>query len=375
MNVDTEHAPRTSAPAAAQPIVDVRRTRRIPGWAAPAVVAVLLLSLPFSTLSLPGLFEGTLNSPSTLHLLATCLVFGGLATSYDLLYGRVGLLSFGHALYFAAGAYLAALLMWTLELPLLWSALIAVVSGTALALVLGAVSLRVSGIALAMVTLAFAQAGSILVIRDPGRMTGGEEGLALNPDTVPGAFIGVVNTVNLYWLAVGYVVVAVGVVWWLGATPVGRVWQGIRANEQRVSVLGVNPYPYKLAAFTVAGALASLGGVVYLLVSGGVTPAITTAEFTLTLLVMVSLGGAGTRWGPLLGAVVYTYVDHRLLQLAASDVFDTLPAVVRAPLSQPLFILGTLFVLLVFFFPGGLTALPGRIRAALRGRGRAAAAS
>src|SRR5690606_5128259 len=206
MNVDTEHAPRTSAPAAAQPIVDVRRTRRVPGWAAPAVVAVLLLSLPFSTLSLPGLFEGTLNSPSTLHLLATCLVFGGLATSYDLLYGRVGLLSFGHALYFAAGAYLAALLMWTLELPLLWSALIAVASGTALALVLGAVSLRVSGIALAMVTLAFAQAGSILVIRDPGRMTGGEEGLALNPDTVPGAFIGVVNTVNLYWPAVGYVV-------------------------------------------------------------------------------------------------------------------------------------------------------------------------
>ncbi|MBN3585194.1 branched-chain amino acid ABC transporter permease, partial [Algoriphagus aestuarii] len=135
--------------------------------------------------------------------------------------------------------------------PLLWSALIAVASGTLLALVLGAISLRVSGIALAMVTLAFAQAGSILVVRDPGRMTGGEEGLSLNPDLVPDAFIGVVNTVNLYWLAVGYVVVALGVVWWLSATPVGRVWQGIRANEQRVSVLGVNPYPYKLTAFTV----------------------------------------------------------------------------------------------------------------------------
>ena len=374
MNVDTDTKHTTEAPAApAAPVAEaVRRPRRVPAWVAPAVVAVVLLSLPFSTLRIPGLFEGTLNSPSTLHVLATCLVLGGLATSYDLLYGRVGLLSFGHALYFAAGAYLAALLMWTLELPLLWSALIAVASGTLLALVLGAISLRVSGIALAMVTLAFAQAGSILVVRDPGRMTGGEEGLSLNPDLVPDAFIGVVNTVNLYWLAVGYVVVALGVVWWLSATPVGRVWQGIRANEQRVSVLGVNPYPYKLAAFTVAGALASLGGVVYLVVSGGVTPAITTAEFTLTLLVMVSLGGAGTRWGPLVGAVVYTYVDHRLLQLAASDVFDGLPAVVRAPLSQPLFILGTLFVLLVFFFPGGLAALPSRIHAALRRRAAAA---
>ena len=142
-------------------------------------------------------------------MLATCLVLGGLATSYDLLYGRVGLLSFGHALYFAAGAYLAVLLMGILELPLLWSALIAVASGTLLALVLGAISLRVSGIALAMVTLAFAQAGD-LVVRDPGRMTGGE-GLSLN-QTWCRTFIGVVNTVSLYWLAVGYVVVALGVV-------------------------------------------------------------------------------------------------------------------------------------------------------------------
>src|SRR5690606_28949099 len=205
MNVDTDTKHTTEAPAApAAPVAEaVRRPRRVPAWVAPAVVAVVLLSLPFSTLRIPGLFEGALNSPSTLHVLATCLVLGGLATSYDLLYGRVGLLSFGHALYFAAGAYLAVLLMGILELPLQWSALIAVASGSLLALVLGALSLRVPGSALAMVTLAFAQAGSILVVRDPGRMAGGEEGLSLNPDLVPDAFIGVVNTVNLYWLAVG----------------------------------------------------------------------------------------------------------------------------------------------------------------------------
>lgn len=347
-------------------ISDVRRRRSLPWWAVPAVVLVVALALPFSTLYIPGLFEGALNSPSTLHLLALCLVFGGLATSYDLLYGRVGLLSFGHALYFACGAYVAALLMSVLDLPLLWAAVIAVTGGTLLALLLGAVSLRVNGIALAMVTLAFAEAGSILISRDPGRWTGGEEGLSLSAEAVPDAFVGVVNTVNLYWVAVGYLVLVLAVVWWLGASPVGRVWQGIRANEQRVAVLGINPYPYKLVAFTVGGGLASLGGVAYLLVNGGVTPGITTAEFTLTLLVMVALGGAGTRWGPLLGAALYTYAEHRLLQ--SGGAFEALPAWIGAPLSQPLFILGTLFVLMVFFFPGGLVALPGRIRAAVRDR-------
>ncbi|WP_304452545.1 branched-chain amino acid ABC transporter permease [Nocardiopsis sp. YSL2] len=367
---DTDVAPTTPGRGAPTPdtVPDVRRRPRPTGWIAPVAVLLVALSLPFSTLTLPGVFEGALNSPPTLHLLALCLVFGGLATSYDLLYGRVGLLSFGHALYFACGAYTAALLMRVLELPLLWSAVVAVVGGTLLSLVLGAVSLRVNGIALAMVTLAFAQAGSILIARDPGRATGGEEGLPLHTAAVPDAFVGVVNTVNLYWAALAYAVVATGVVWWLTASPVGRVWQGIRANEQRVAVLGVNPYPYKLAAFTVGGGLASLGGVAYLLVTGGVTPGITTAEFTLALLVMVALGGAGTRWGPLVGAALYTYADHRLLQLGGSDAFTALPAWIAAPLSQPLFVLGTLFVLMVFFFPGGLVALPARVRSAVRDR-------
>lgn len=366
---ETDLASRATPPGAERPDVpDVRGRRPLPAWAVPAAVLLVALTLPFSTLDIPGLFEGPLNSPPTLHLLALCLVFGGLATSYDLLYGRVGLLSFGHALYFAFGAYVAALLMGVLELPLVWAAVIAVSGGTLLSLVLGAVSLRVGGIALAMVTLAFAQAGSILVARDPGRLTGGEEGLSLDTAMVPEALVGVANTVNVYWVAVAYAVVAVVTVWWLCASPVGRVWQGVRANEQRVAVLGINPYPYKLAAFTVGGGLASMGGVTYLVVAGGVTPSITTAEFTLTLLVMVALGGAGTRWGALLGAGLYTYADHRLLQLGGGEGFTALPSWIAAPLSQPLFVLGTLFVLMVFFFPGGLVALPGRVSSALRNR-------
>ena len=77
-------------------------------------------------------------------------------------------------------------------------------------------------------------------------------------------------------------------------------------------MLGLRPYPFKLIAFVLASFLATRGGVVYLLLLGGASPQVTTANFTLTLLVMVVLGGAGTRWGALLGGILYTLLDHRL---------------------------------------------------------------
>ena len=87
----------------------------------------------------------------------------------------------------------------------------------------------------------------------------------------------------------------------------------------------------------------------------------TTPNFTLALLVMVVIGGAGSRWGAMIGGLVYTYLDHRLADLAGSHAISTLPSVLRTPLQEPLFILGLLFILVVYFAPGGLARL-GRIR-------------
>ena len=117
-------------------------------------------------------------------------------------------------------------------------------------------------------------------------------------------------------------------------------------------MLGLDPYRYKLVAFTLAGALAALGGVVYVLVVGGASPHVTSSELTLSLLVMVVLGGPGTRWGPVIGGILYMYLDHRLTSLAAD-----LPG----PLGQPLFVLGVIFILAVYFFPGGLASLRTRL--------------
>ena len=109
---------------------------------------------------------------------------------------------------------------WGLWPTLAFVALVALVTP----LVLGSVSLRVSGIAFAMVTLAFAQAGQVLVQKNPDGLTGGEEGLGLNVDAIPAALVGVLNTKNLYWLALGYAAVVFLVVRWaVSSSPgVGR---------------------------------------------------------------------------------------------------------------------------------------------------------
>uniref|UniRef100_UPI0037DCDA31 branched-chain amino acid ABC transporter permease n=1 Tax=Streptomyces sp. YIM 98790 TaxID=2689077 RepID=UPI0037DCDA31 len=323
-----------------------------------AAVLLLLLTLPYSALDIPVLLDGPVNSAGSLQLFALCLVFAGLALSYDLLFGRTGLLSFGHALYIAGGAYGTQLAMSELGLGLVPAALLTLAAGSAAACLLGAVSLRtlaLGGIGFAMVTLAFAQAGSIWVQRNPGGLTGGEEGLPLRADAVPDAFIGVANTVNVYWLALGYLVLTAAVAWTAAASPAGRVWQAVRDNEQRVSVLGRDPFRFKLGAFVLASALALLGGSVYLVVTGGITPGASTPDFTLTLLVMVVLGGAGTRWGPVIGGILFVYLDHRLGALGVSDAVAGLPEWLSAPLSEPLVVLGILFVAAVYLFPGGLT--------------------
>jgi branched-chain amino acid transport system permease protein len=337
--------------------------RRALSLGVPAVLLGVLAFVPTLPLDIPVVFAGPLDSPGTLGLLALCLLFAGVALTYDLLFGFTGLLSFGHALYFAIGVYVMAIALTKWEWSLWQAAAITAAVGIVVPLLLGGVSLRVGGIAFAMVTLAFAQAGQVLVQKNPDGLTGGEEGLGLNSDALPDFFVGVLNAKYLYWLALGYAALVFLVVRFAVASSPGHVWQAIRENERRVEVIGLRPFGFKLIAFVLASFLATLGGIVWLVVVGtGASPQVTTANFTLTLLVMVVIGGTGTRYGALLGGFLYTLLDLRLGSFAGSSQVQDLPTVIRTPLSEPLFILGTLFILLVFFVPGGLASLGRRVR-------------
>jgi branched-chain amino acid transport system permease protein len=331
-------------------------------YAFPLAVFVALAFVPKIGVDIPKVFDSSVSSPGTLQLLAVCMLFGALALTYDLQFGFTGLLSFGHALYIALGVYIAniAITIWG------WSFAEAVgftvVLALVLSLVLGFVSLRVTGIAFAMVTLAFAQVGAVLVRKDPRHWTHGEEGLGADYHKIPAAFVGIVNTKNLYWLALGFLAAVFFIVRWAVDSSPGRIWQAIRENELRVEVLGLPPRAYKLQAFVLSSVLAAGGGIVYMLLNSGSNPAVTAPEFTLMLLLMVVIGGAGSRWGAVLGGIVYHYLDDRLTAMGSSSTIQGLPGVLRTPLEQPLFLLGTAFILIVVFLPGGLTGLATRGR-------------
>lgn len=329
-----------------------------------AALVVVMAVLPLLNISIPGILPGATYTPGSLALLSLCMVFAALALSYNLLLGTSGMLSFGHALYFGVGAYGLGLALKFFGVPLWPGALIALVGGLAIAAFTGAISMRVSGIPFAMVTLAFAQAGSVLVRRNQD-VTGGEEGLRLPVDQVPSWLVGVSNTRNLYWVTLCVLVVVYLVVLWVDRSRLGHLAQAVRENELRVQVLGLRPYTAKLLVFILAALCASLAGIAYMLLQSGTQPSTVGADLTITVLVMVVLGGVGFRWGAIVGGVLYTILDQRLTVLARAEWIRDLPDVLRIPLSEPLFLLGVLFILVVMFLPGGIA---GTIDAAVRRR-------
>lgn len=333
-------------------LVKGRKGAYVP-FIAGAVLVIVMAILPLLNISIPGILPGATYTPGTLALLSLCMVFAAIALSYNLLLGTGGMLSFGHALYFGAGAYGLGLALKYFGVPLWPGILIALVGGLAIAAFTGSIAMRVSGIPFAMVTLAFAQAGSVLVRRNQ-QITGGEEGLRLPVAQVPDWLVGVVNTRNLYWFTLVVLVLIYLIVLWVDRSRLGHIAQATRENDLRVKVLGLSPYAAKLVVFLVAAFCASLAGIAYMLLQSGTQPSAVGADLTITVLVMVVLGGVGFRWGAILGGVLYTILDQRLTVLARSEWIHALPDVLRIPLSEPLFLLGVLFILVVMFLPGGI---------------------
>lgn len=324
------------------------------------VMALIVLAvMPYLSLPTFGILPGRTNEAGSLQLLSMVLTIAALAVTFDLLLGQTGLLSFGHALYFALGSYSFVLLLTFTEIGFWIAALLAVLITAAVSVVLNAIALRVEGIAYAMITLAFAQLAGVMVSRNYFG-TGGEEGLRLPFGSVPDPLVGLGNISNVYWLSLASSVLVVVVVLILLRTQLGLVLQGIRENALRMRVMGFGVSGAKLTAAVIASGLAGLCGVTYAVVLGGADPSTTALVFALSLIFMVVIGGSGSVLGAVLGGVLYTVLANRLPVVGDQLEAAGLPNLLAHLLGEPAFLLGAVFLVIVFFAPQGIVGLFAR---------------
>ncbi len=278
------------------------------------------------------------------------LCFALFAVSLDLLFGYVGLLSFGQAMFWGGGGYTAAIVLQRLHVDATLAILAGVLYAAVLALLVGAISVRRSGIYFAMITLAVAQIQYFSAYQFTD-LTGGENGI--NLDT-RGLLFGVHVPNDRAFYYVVLVLVALGV--WLALrvvrSPFGGVLQAMRENEPRAIALGYRVNRYKLAVFTLAGALAGFAGALSALANRLAGLDMVDWHTSGAVVMMTVLGGIGTIVGPIVGAGIFESLDY---------------FVSKTPLGQETnMVMGAIFALCVLSFRRGIVGsilTPGPKRA------------
>ncbi|MGZ9811522.1 branched-chain amino acid ABC transporter permease [Pseudoroseicyclus sp. H15] len=272
-----------------------------------------------------------------LAALVRVMLLATFAVGFNIAFGYTGLLSLGHALFFAAGMYAAGLPAYHLGWGAVPALLAGIAAGGLVAAVTGALALRTKGVSFMIVTLMFAQAGYLTIIYFT-RITRGEEGLVLPAAArqLPGLDLS--QEAPRYIFALILLGVAMLAAYALVASRFGRVMVAMRENEERSRMLGYNPFTTKLAAFTASGLICGAAGAGWALSFGYIGAGFAGIQYSILPLLYVLLGGAGTLLGPFLGALIMFY----LVDLT-SEVTDAY-----------LFVVGAALVLLVLFAPKGL---------------------
>jgi branched-chain amino acid transport system permease protein len=265
------------------------------------------------------------------------LLWGLFAMSVDLLLGYVGLLSFGHAAFWGLGAYAAAIAAKSTGIPFAIAALVGAGASAVLAVPFGYLAIRRRGIYFAMVTLAFAQL--VFYVANEWRdLTGGENGLHGVPRTFPGLALG--RSADFYYAALPLIVLGYALAYRIVHSPFGRVLVAIRDNEPRAQALGYATWRYKLLAFVLSGGLAGLAGGLFALGNGFASLDLLHWTTSGQAVLITILGGIGTLWGSLLGAVI---------------VLELRDALTSAPEASGV-VTGAVFVVIVLAFRRGLWA-------------------
>jgi branched-chain amino acid transport system permease protein len=285
------------------------------------------------------------------QMVARMMILAIFAMSLDLLLGVTGLVSLGHAAFFGLSGYALAFLTPAAAAPSLWWTLPAAVAASALAaLVIGFFVVRTHGIYFIMVTMAFAQ--MVFYLFFDNKPLGGSDGIYVNfkPDAV---LFDLDNKLVFYYFTLGTLLAVYFFLRRLLWSPFGRVLAGIRVNEHRMRAMGYGTFGYKLAAFTLAGALAGLAGYLLAVQSGYVNPELMGFHTSAHAIMMVILGGMGNFAGAIVGAFAFEYLLHW---------FKDLPAVGGFELGKHWQLwMGLFIVLVVVFAPRGLLGAIERV--------------
>ena len=276
-----------------------------------------------------------------LHMLTEIIIFALYAVSYNLLLGYAGLLSFGHAMFFGLGAFMTAVAIIHLKgLGLLNAVLIGFGVTVIAGFLIGSLLLRHKGAYFALLTLAF-NSLFYAVATKWHSVTGGDDGLSITrPELNLGfAAFSVASFTSFYYLTLIVIGAAIVFCWYFTQTAMGRTVVIMRENEERMKFLGYNTNISRLILFTFTGAVAGLAGAFYTLHFQFVSISAISVDMTTAVLLMAFVGGTGTFWGPIIGALVYIVLQNYL-----SDITDR----------WPLF-MGFIFVFMVLFIPGGLS--------------------
>jgi branched-chain amino acid transport system permease protein len=274
-------------------------------------------------------------------LLARIMVLAVFAMGYNMLFGYVGLLSLGHAMFFSAGLYGAGLAV----IHLGWSVPSAFVAGLAcgalLALVIGLLALRTTGVAFMIVTMMFAQVFYLIILYF-APWTGGDQGLVVPQSArvlvVGSASLGLTEPTVRYMSALALFSIVLLVTLVIVRSRYGRVLVAIRENEERTKMLGYDTLSNKLVAVVVSGTICAASGAAYALLFGYVGSTFASVQYSILPLLWVLLGGAATTLGPLIGTLFMYYVVD----------------ITSGYTSAYLLIVGIALILLVLFFPRGI---------------------
>ena len=300
--------------------------------------------------ALIALLIGTPYTGSFLILLIMqALVFAILAMSLDVLLGFTGLPSLGQAAYLGVGAYLAAILSAHYDFGLGASFWVVILLGMGIgaitAAVFGLFAIRATGVYFLMITLALGQCVWGLAYRW-NSLTGGDNGINL-PGRPEFFGLDLANDVTYFYVVFGFFSATLAALHLVVKSPFGRSLVGIRESELRMRILGYNTWLHKYIAFIIAGGFGGLAGVLWAFLNGLVSPEDVILTTSVDALLMVVLGGPGTLVGGAIGAGVVVFLREYLSTLV--------------PWWQ--YVLGGVYVLTIFYLPGGLMGIPDRIRA------------